>query len=119
MSAFDYGLEAGLFSSKCPKTGSKSRQKFLGYRRFARAADAIRFVMEDIPSDLLQSCSLEVDEATYEGAAIRGLYESSDFPLPRHAKPSKQLRQQRRKIGAAPAQDCGLRARDGKAAGGD
>jgi hypothetical protein len=89
MSAFDYGLEAGLFASKGPNKGSKFRQMGLGYRRFARAADAICFVMEDIPSDMLQNCSLEVDDATYVGAAIRGLYESSDFPLPRQVKPSK------------------------------
>ena len=86
MSAFDYGLEAGLFSSKGP---TKGPQKALGYRRFSRAADAIRFVMEDIPSGMLQGCSLEVDEATYVGAAIRDLYESSDFPLPRQVKSSK------------------------------
>ena len=89
MSAFDYGLEAGLFSSKGPTKGPKFLQKALGYRRFSRAADAIRFVMEDIPSDMLQGCSLEVDEATYVGAAIRDLYESSDFPLPRQVKSSK------------------------------
>lgn len=89
MSAFDYGVEAGLFSSKSLKSGPKFRQKAIEYRRFARAADAIRFVMEDIPSNLLQSCSLEVDEATYVGVAIRGLYESSEFPLPRRTKSAK------------------------------
>jgi hypothetical protein len=89
MGAFDYGLEAGVFSSKSPSRGMKSRQRVLGYRRFARAAEAIRFVMEDIPSDIRESCSLEVEEASYGGAAIRDLYESSDFPLPRQAKSLK------------------------------
>jgi len=89
MSTFDYCLEAGLFSSKAPGGRSKFRQKGLGYRRFALAADAIRFAMEDIPSEMLQSCTLEVDETTYRGADIRSLYESPDFPLPRRLKPSK------------------------------
>jgi hypothetical protein len=82
MGAFDYGGEAGLFSAKT----SKFRQKFLGYRRFTRAADAIRFAVEDLPSDMLRGCSLEVNEETYMGLAIRGLYESEDFPLPRRSK---------------------------------
>ncbi|MBI1867965.1 MAG: hypothetical protein HYS06_06690 [Methylocystis sp.] len=85
MRAFDYGVEAGLFSAK----GLKFRQKALGYRRFARAADAIRFAIEELPPDLLRGCSLEVNEETYAGQAIRQLYESVDFPLPRHAASSK------------------------------
>lgn len=82
MGVFDYGGEAGLFSAK----SSKLRQKFLGYRRFTDAAEAIRFAVEDLPSDMLRSCSLEVNEETYVGLAIRGLYESADFPLQRRGK---------------------------------
>jgi hypothetical protein len=85
MGAFDYGGEAGLFSAKT----SKFRQKFLGYRRFTRAADAIRFAVEELPSDVLRGCSLEANEETYVGFAIRGLYESDDFPLPRRSTPRK------------------------------
>lgn len=85
MRAFDYGVEAGLFSAR----GLKFRQKSLGYKRFARAADAIRFAVEELPADLLRGCSLEVDEERYVGQAILCLYESVDFPLPRRATPSK------------------------------
>lgn len=85
MSDFDYGMEAGLFSAK----GSRFRNKSLGYRRFDRAADAILFAVEQLPSDELRGCSLEVAEETYVGQAIRGLYESVDFPLPRRAERSK------------------------------
>jgi hypothetical protein len=85
MSAFNYGIEAGLFTSK----GGTSQQKVLKYRRFARAAEAIRFAIEELPSNVLGGCSLEVDEDRYAGNAIRGLYESVDFPLPRRMKPSK------------------------------
>lgn len=86
MSDFDYGVEAGLFSSKGVGKKPKYQQKSVEYRRFAQAAEAIRFAMEDIPSSLLQSCSLEVEEETYVGAAIRGLYESAEFPLPRRGE---------------------------------
>jgi hypothetical protein len=82
MNAFDYDLEAGLFSSKRQAV----RQKTLGYRRFSHASEAIRFVIEDLPAEMLGGCSLEVDETTYVGVAIRGLYESADFPLPRRVK---------------------------------
>jgi len=82
MSAFDYSMEAGLFSAK----GTHFRSRRLEYRRFVRAAEAIRFAIEDLPSNVLGGCSLEVAEDTYVGNAIRGLYECVDFPLPRRAK---------------------------------
>jgi hypothetical protein len=89
MGAFDYGGEAVLLSAK----GTHFRPKSLEYRRFVRAAEAIRFAIEDLPSSMLGVCSLEVAEDMYVGNAIRGLYESEDFPLPRRtkcsAKPSK------------------------------
>ena len=49
---FDYGLPADLFMLK-RKVGLKrkagARQR-LGYRRFATAAEAIRFAVEDFPA---------------------------------------------------------------------
>jgi hypothetical protein len=81
MIAFDYGVEAGLFSYK----GPRSRPNSLGYKRFARAADAIRFAMENVSSDMLRSCSLEVGDTRYVGAEIRNLYENADYPLIRRA----------------------------------
>jgi hypothetical protein len=59
------------------------------YRLFVRAAEAIRFAIEDLPSNILRGCSLEVGEDRYVGDAIRGLYERVDFPLPRLAKHRK------------------------------
>jgi hypothetical protein len=85
MGAFDYGMEAALFIGK----GTKLRRRVLEYRRFVRAAEAIRFAIEDLPPNVLGGCSLEVGEDRYVGAAIRWLYERVDFPLLRHSKPSK------------------------------
>jgi hypothetical protein len=85
MSAFDYESQAGLFSAK----GIKFKQKSLGYRRFEHAAEAIRFAVEELPSDMLRGASLEADDAVYMGWEIRELYDREDFPLERRAKPPK------------------------------
>jgi hypothetical protein len=90
MSEFDYGMEAGLFSSKIFAKRPRSYQNSIEFRRFAQAAEAIRYAVEDMPPALLGSCSLEVAETTYTGAAIRGLYESAEFPLPRKGKSAKK-----------------------------
>lgn len=90
---FDYGAEAELFDrgSTADLSSSKGRnfrRQHLGYRRFARAADAIRFAIEEMTPQLLQSACLEVDEERFDSRGIRSLYESVDYPLDRPASPS-------------------------------
>jgi hypothetical protein len=79
MSLFDYGNAAELF----PTRRWRSARSSFGYRRFARAADAIRFAIEELPPDQLVGAFLEVDEARFDGKGIRRLYESADYPLPK------------------------------------
>ena len=37
----------------------------MGYRRFAKAAEAIRFAIEELPPDLLIGAHLEVEEQRF------------------------------------------------------
>ena len=57
----------------------------VGYGRFARAADAIRFAIEELPPELLPDACLEVDEEIFEREEVRRLYESDAYPLARRA----------------------------------
>ncbi len=82
MVTFDYNAAAELF----PPRLRKSPHRQFGYRRFARAVDAVRFAIEELPPDLLPGAVLEVDGERYCGENIRSLYDSADFPsLPRAA----------------------------------
>jgi hypothetical protein len=57
----------------------------IGYGRFARAADAIRFAIEELPPELLLAAELKVAEERFNGDGIRRLYESAEYPLARRA----------------------------------
>jgi hypothetical protein len=73
---FNYSAPAELFPGK-----NKLRQ--LRYRRFSSAAEAVRYVIEDLPKDQVNASTLEVNEQRFNGAQIRELYNASAFPLDR------------------------------------
>jgi hypothetical protein len=54
-----------------------------GYRRFATAAEAMRFVVEDFPALRTLGARTQVGDARYDSEDIRRLYEISDYPLRR------------------------------------
>jgi hypothetical protein len=80
MSDFDYTAEAELF----PARNWKSRSRGVGYKRFTRASEAIRFAIEELPPEYLLGAYLQV-RRTGLMAGIRRLYESLDYPLARRA----------------------------------
>jgi hypothetical protein len=90
MGALDYTTVAQLFPSRSeaelfPAERRRPRRQPVGYGRFARAADAIRFAIEELPSGLLPETCLEVDAKIFDCHGIRRLYESDRYPLARRA----------------------------------
>ena len=75
---FDYDVAAELFLSR--SRAAKSRPK---YKRFDTAAEAVRFVVEELPAAVLPGAYLLVEEARFGVEKIRYLYDNSGYPLPR------------------------------------
>jgi hypothetical protein len=79
VAAFDYEAVAELF----PPRNRKANRQSAGYRRFDRAADALRFAIEELPRKSLLGAYLEVDELRFGHHEMRRLYDSAEFPLAR------------------------------------
>ncbi len=97
MAIFDYSTEAELSPTASGVVlfyagGRKMRQP-TGYGRFARASDAIRFAIEELPPELLLATQLKVAEEKFDGDGIRRLYESVEYPLVRRAVSRWRMRQ--------------------------
>ena len=98
MAAFDYRIPAQLFPCKSdaglfPTSGGKISRPPAGYGRFAHAAYAIRFAIEELPSELLPDACLEVNAELFDHDGIRRLYDSEDYPLVRRATPVERMSQ--------------------------
>lgn len=78
--SFDYSAAADLYPSRIARGSAK-----VSYRRFGRAADALRFAIEDMPARLLKGTLLEVDERRFNGDQIRELYCAEAYPHDRLA----------------------------------
>jgi hypothetical protein len=77
MPRFDYSASAELFPSR------RYAKALSRYRRFATAAEAIRYAVEDMPNGWLVGTMLVVDGGRFEGAGIRALYDAETYPLER------------------------------------
>jgi hypothetical protein len=62
------------------KRKSGSRQG-LGYRRFATAAEAIGFAVEDFPAIRTLGAWMQVGDKRFNSEDIHHLYERNDYPL--------------------------------------
>jgi hypothetical protein len=80
---FDYAALAELYPTRSWKCSGR-----VTYKRFEIAAEAIRFAMEELPSEFLLGTWLEVGEERFNSRQIRLLYESKDYPLVRKLPPS-------------------------------
>src|SRR6516225_8922290 len=78
VNGFDYGASAELFMNRT--RASKRRPK---YKRFDTAAEAVRFVVEELPAAVLPGAYLLVAETRFGVEEIRSLYQSAGYPLPR------------------------------------
>jgi hypothetical protein len=76
---FDYATPAELFMAK-RKGGARQP---LGYRRFATAAEAIRFAVEDFPGVRTLGAWMQVGDDRFDSDDIHRLYDSGDYPLKR------------------------------------
>jgi hypothetical protein len=88
MATFNYSTEAELSptaSEAGPLTTRRRMRQPIGYGRFARAADAIRFAIEELTPEVLLVSQFKVAEERFNGDGIRRLYESVDYPLARRA----------------------------------
>jgi hypothetical protein len=77
MPRFDYQASAELFPSR------RYAKSLARYRRFNSAAEAIQYVIEEMPESWLNGTMLDVDGRRYEGNGIRALYDAADYPLAR------------------------------------
>jgi hypothetical protein len=87
MAFFDYGAAAELFPSR-------QRTMTMGavtYMRFAAAAEAIRYAVEEIPANSFRGAFLEVNEERFDSNEIRRLYECVEYPLPRQHQHARQM----------------------------
>ena len=55
----------------------------LRYRRFATAAEAIRFAIEELPAVRALGAWMQVGDQRFDGDDIQRLYEGNDYPLQR------------------------------------
>ena len=78
MENFNYDARAELFASRRYAKTSQTQ-----YRRFSTAAEAVRFIVEDMPPAARAGSYLEVNEQRFEGGSIQALYDNIGYPLER------------------------------------
>jgi len=66
--------------------GMKGKRNNMAYRRFPTAAEAIRFIIEDLSHARQVGSVMEVNERRHYHKEIRALYDDEAYPLPRQGE---------------------------------
>lgn len=85
METFDYRAAANLHS---PKTDGSSRM--IGYLGFTRAADAIRYAVEQLSAKEFLATHMDVGSESFDSASIRRLYDDDRYPLSRNSAKNQE-----------------------------
>ena len=80
MPPFDYNAPAELFLAKRSKSTREN------YRRFATAAEAIRYAVEDLRTPRAFGAWLQVGDERFNSVEIQRLYEDGEYPLRKSAE---------------------------------
>jgi len=83
MMTFDYTASAELF---IPKKGKAGLRQPVSYRRFATAAEAIRFAVEDFPAIHTFRAWMRVGDERFNSEDIQRLYDSDGYPRRRRMR---------------------------------
>jgi hypothetical protein len=75
--SINYNASAELFPSR------RYAKSLARYRRFSTAAEAVQYVIEEMPEAWLNGTFLDVDGTRFEGRQIRALYDVEAYPLER------------------------------------
>jgi hypothetical protein len=73
--SFDYDAPAELFLAKRTKSNREN------YRRFATAAEAIRYAIEELRTPKAFGVWLQVGDERFNSGEIQQLYEADAYPL--------------------------------------
>jgi hypothetical protein len=71
----DYNAPAELFLAKRTKSSREN------YRRFATAAEAIRYAVEDLQTPKALGAWMQVGDERFNCTELQRLYEAADYPL--------------------------------------
>jgi hypothetical protein len=79
MDEFNFQAPAEVYASR----GRGASKRPMTFHRFDNAAEAVRFVMETLPPEMLYGTVMEIGEARFLGNDIKRLYSSDEYPLER------------------------------------
>jgi hypothetical protein len=81
--SFDYNAPAGVFT----RSAHGRRGGGAKYKRFDSAAEAIRYIIEEVPAPLWPGISVETGDETLDHRQVLDLYKARDYPFSRNRVP--------------------------------